>query len=218
MRAVVLHDEVRTDAGIERDAHLLVEQQRILAQLLRKETFGEPGHEHDLEGATARLVRAADEHAPVAVGRRLLVEGSKAFGQHVARFLEADRADGAHRAKLAEHAQHARGPAEHPRRQLAEALEPLAPRRVRRPGRERLDDRERELREVREILPVALDAGQPRRFGIVAQAFFLDLRVVALAQAPEPATPALRITADHRCFDDQSLPFPRRTETTFDDG
>ncbi len=216
--AIFQDGEVRPDACGERHAHVLVEEERILAQLLREEALGQPGHEHDLERAAARLVRAADEHAPVAVGRRLLVERAQAFGQHVARFLERDRTDGAHRAQLAEHAQHPRGSAQHARGQIAEPLEPLAPGRLRGPGRERLDDREREVREVGQILTVALEACQLRRFRVLAQTLLPDPRFVALAQPAQPPAPALGIAADNRCLDDQPLPLPRRAQPAFDDG
>ena len=162
-------------------------------------------------------MRAADEDASVAIGRRLLVERAQPFGEDVARLLEPDRTDSAHRAQLAEHAQHARGPAQHARRQLAEALEPLAPGRVCRPGRERLDDRKREVRQVREVLAIALEADEPGRFRVLAQALFLDARLVALAQAAQPPAPALGIAADDRRLDDQPLPLPRRAESAFDD-
>ena len=127
---IVLHDEVRPEAGRERLAHLEIEQQRILAQLLRKETFGQSRHEHDLERAAARLVRTADEDPPVAIGRRLLVERAQSLRKDVARFLERDRTDSAHRAQLAEHPQHARRPAQDARREVAEALDPFAPGRL----------------------------------------------------------------------------------------
>ena len=116
-----------TRACAERPAHLLVEEQRIFAQLLREESLGQSRNEDDLEGAAARLVRAADKHAAVAIRRRLLVERPQPLGEDVARFLEAYRTDGAHRAQLAEHAQHACRTAEHPWRQFAEPFEPLAP-------------------------------------------------------------------------------------------
>ena len=177
---IVLH--VRLEAGNERLPHLEIEQQRILAQLLRKETFGQSRHEHDLEGPATRLVRTADEDPPVAIGRRLLVERPQSLRENIAGFLERDRTDGAHRAQLAEHAQHACGSAQHARSQIAKPLEPLAPGRLRRPGRERLDDREGEVREVRQILTVALEASQLRRFRVLAQTLLPDPRFVALAQ------------------------------------
>ncbi len=163
-------------------------------------------------------MRAADEDASVAIGRRLLVERAQPFGEDVARFLEPDRTDGRHRAQFAEHAQHARGPAQHARRQLAEALEPLAPGRVRRPGRERLDDGQREVRQVRQVLAIALEAGEARRLRVFAQALFLDPCLVAFAQAAQPAPPALGIAADDRGLDDHPLPLPRRAEPALDDG
>jgi len=107
-------------------------------------------------------MRAADEDASVAIGRRLFVERAQPFGEDVARLFEPDRANGGHRAQLAEHAQHARRPAQHARRQIAEALEPLAPGRVYRPGRERLHDGKREVRQVCEVLSIALEADEPR--------------------------------------------------------
>ncbi len=221
--AIVLHDEARAGARRERFAHLecggpSIEEQRILAQLLREEPLGKAGHEHDLERAPAGLMRAADEDTSIAVGRRLLVERAQPFGEDVARLLEPDRADGSHRAQLAEHAQHARRPAQHPRRQLAEALEPLAPGGVCRPGGERLDDGQREVRQVCQVLAIALEADEPRRLGIFAQALFLDPCLVAFAQTAQPAPPALGIAADDRGLDDHPLPLPRRAQSAFDDG
>ena len=70
---------------------------------------------------------------------------------------------------------------------------------------------------MRQILAVALEAGQLRRLGVFAQALFLDLGVVALAQSAQPPPPAFGIAADHRGLDDQALPLPRRAETAFDD-
>ncbi len=130
LAAIVLNREAGrpgVKAGVERLPHLLVEQQRILAQLLRKHALGEAGDEHDLERAAARLVRAANEHTAVAIGWRLLLERAKAFGENISRLLEAHRSDGAHRAQFAEDAQDARRPAQHAWRQLAKALDPLAP-------------------------------------------------------------------------------------------
>ncbi len=130
LAAIVLNREAggsRVKAGVERLPHLLVEQQRILPQLLRKHALGEAGDEHDLERAAARLVRAANEHTAVAIGWGLLLERAKAFGEHISRLFEAHRADGAHRAQFAEDAQDARRPAQHAWRQLAKALDPLAP-------------------------------------------------------------------------------------------
>ena len=117
-----------------------------------KSRSASPGTNTTLNVAAARLMRTADEDAPVAIGRRLLVERPQSLRENVARFLERDRTDGAHRAQLAEHAQHARRPAQHARRQVAEPLDPFAPRRAGRPRRERFDDRQRERREVRQIL------------------------------------------------------------------
>ena len=216
--AIFQDGEVRPDAGAERCAHVLVEEERILAQLLRKEPLGQSGHEHDFERAAACLVRAADEHAPVAVGRRLLVERPQAFGQHVASFLERDWTDGAHRAQLTEHAQYPRRPAQHSRGKLAESLEPFAPGRLRGPRRERLDNRDREVREMGEVLAVALEAGELRRLRVLAQPFLADLRLIALAQPAQPPPPAFGIAADDRRLHNQPFPLPRRAEPAFHDG
>ena len=209
----------RQRVGAERQAHLAIEEQRILAQLLWEESLGQARHEHDLERATARLVRAADEHAAVTVCRGLLVERAQTLGQHVPRFFERDRSDRAHRAKLAEHTQHPRGPAQHARRQLAEPLEPLAPRGLHGPGRQRLDDREREVRQMCEVVAIPLEARQLRRLRILSQAFFLDLGVVSLAQPAQPPAPALGIapTTDASTISRSHFHGARRPPSTMGD-
>ena len=73
------------------------------------------------------------------------------------------------------------------------------------------------MREMCEVVPIPLEARQLRRFRILAQAFFLDLGVVSLAQPAQPPAPALGIAPDDGRFDDQSFPLPGCAETAFDD-
>ena len=103
--AVFLHWQ----PGCQRRAHLLVEEHRVFARLLRKHPFGESGNKDDPERSAARLMRAADEDRAVSVRRRVILDRTESIREDVADFLERHRADGAHGPQLCEDAQHARG-------------------------------------------------------------------------------------------------------------
>ena len=105
-----------------------VEQQRILARLLRKEALGQAGHEDDAKAAAARLLRSPDEDAAEAPGRRLRFERQQTIAQHPARLVQVDRADVGHRPKIRQNAEHVRGPTQHARRERGKTLQPFAPR------------------------------------------------------------------------------------------
>ena len=92
-------------------------------------------------------MRRADEQAAVARGRRPPSSVDQPVVQHVARFVERDRADRGHaRADPPARLQHALRPRAARRSQCTEARDPLAPRRLRGPRGQALDDRQRELR------------------------------------------------------------------------
>ena len=70
---------------------------------------------------------------------------------------------------------------------------------------------------MREVAAIALEADEPRRLRVLAPPLFLDLCLVVLAQAAQPAPPAFGIAADDRGLDDQPLPLPRRAQGAVDD-
>ena len=105
---VVLDGELGAEALPER-----VEEDGVLARLLGKDALGQAGDEHDVELAPARVLERADEHLPVAGGRRPLGDGGELVAQHVAHLVEGHRPDGAERAELRQHGQHALRAPEH---------------------------------------------------------------------------------------------------------
>ena len=64
----------------------IVEQQRILTQLLRKHPLCQAGREHDLEHAAPGLMRAADEDASVSIRRRLHFERQQSSREDITDF------------------------------------------------------------------------------------------------------------------------------------
>ncbi len=56
---------LQQEPGVERHAHLLVQEHRVFARLLRKHALRQARHEHDPERPSASLVRTADEDCTV---------------------------------------------------------------------------------------------------------------------------------------------------------
>ena len=133
--AILLHGQRRT----QRFAHLLVEEHRVLVRALWKQAFRQPGDEDDAECSSSRLLRAADEDAPVALTRGFDLQRQEAIGHDVAGFVERDRTDRAHGPQLGEHAQNPLGTPHHVGYERRESIEPFTPGRRRRPRREPVD-------------------------------------------------------------------------------
>ena len=114
-----------------REPHaLLVEEDRVLGDLLREETLRERGHEDDVEREAAHLLRAADEDLPVAPRVRLDRELGEARLEREPNFVETHWPDVTHRVQLCEEREDARRPPERTRRERGEPLDPLPPRRL----------------------------------------------------------------------------------------
>ena len=73
-RAILLQDE----SGIERLAHLAIEQHRIFARLLRKQPLGQTGNEDHAKRTAARLMWAPDEDLSISADGRMFVESAQA--------------------------------------------------------------------------------------------------------------------------------------------
>jgi hypothetical protein len=184
-----------------------VEEDRVLARLLRKDALGQPRHEHDVEPAAARLLYAADEDAAVARGRRLLVEERQPLEEHVAHLVERHRPDRRQWAQLGEHGEHAPGTPQDQRRQPLQRGQPLAPRRARRKRGELVNDGQRESAKVLEVRKVTRERVDAGRLRFVAPGR-LEAQPVIGRQARQPARPALA-TADDGRLHEQHLPLPR---------
>ena len=135
--------------------------------------------------------------------------------QHIANLAEAYRANGGERRQLPQHAQHALRLRNHSRRQPFERLQPVAPDLRRRPLRHLGEDRLRKRSQRPQLLAITHQAAHPRRIRILG-AGFANATVVLMLQALEPALPAIE-PANHRGFDDQVFPAPRRAQGAGDD-
>ena len=186
----------------------LVQQQRILARLLRKHALGERRNEDDLERAAAQLRRAGDEDAAVTACGRVRFERRETIREHARRFRQRDRSDAAHRPQIGKDAQHAVRPPQHARRERVEGIEPFGPYGLRGPRRERADDRQREGRQLPHVLDFSRQLIDPRRLRVGALQFPLLQRAL-LGEPVQPARPAV-IARDDACVGEQPLPFPRR--------
>ena len=205
----------RHQVGARLAAHI-VEQQRILADALRKCPLSQTGHEYDAEGAPPQLVRRADEHATVTLSRRLPLERQQTILQHVPRFLERHGADRRHGPQSREHLQHPRRTLKDLRRESGKCVQPLPPCRPLGPASQRVDDRQRERAQMTKIAQVALEASDAWRVRFFAPQF-REAKLVLRRQPVKPATPPpLAVdavhAADHRRLDDQLFPFPRRPQ------
>ena len=166
-------------------------------------------------------MRRADEQPAVATRGRVPVERREPVVEHVSRLLERDRSDLRHRAQVGERLEHPHRPAQHVRREGEEAFEPAAPRVVVGPRGELVDDRQRELPQMRQVPEVALQARAAGGLGLLARQL-VDAAAIVVREAVEPATPPraavrARASADHRRFDNQLFPLPRRSQRPFDD-
>ncbi len=188
----------------------IVEQQRILTQLLRKHPLRQAGREHDLEHSAPGLMRAADEDASVSIRRRLHLERQQSSGEDIADFEQRDRSDCGHRPQIGEHPQHVFRLAEDARREPLEALQPIAPGRFVGPLRDRLDQRERKGAQVLEILQLAFEVRNARRVWLVFREL-ANLQAILLRQTIQAPRPALAAADDSR-LDEQAFPFPGRPE------
>ena len=103
---VVLRRQVGRAAVIERGADI-IEQQRILPLLLRKDPLGETRHEHHVEPAAPCLLGTTDKDPTVSAGGGILVERCETARQHVADLGERHWTDAGHRSKLAQYSEHA---------------------------------------------------------------------------------------------------------------
>ena len=207
LRTILLQDE----SGIERLAHLAIEQHGIFARLLRKQPLGQTGNEDDAKRTTARLMWAPDEDLSISAGGRMFVESAQAYAQHVAHFLERDRSNGGHRAQLAENAKHAHRVHQHARRERVETVQPLSPGGLLGPGGEDVDHRQGERRQMAKVVLIAAQAGEPRRLRVFA---FLctNQTFVLLCEPGQASFPPCGVAADDRGFHDQALPHPRRSQ------
>ena len=107
----------RIDCGPE-----IVEQQGILAPLVGKDPFGEPGNEHHREAPAPHLLGAADEDAAETPRRRIGPQLRQTLVEHVAHVAERRRPDLRHRPQIAQHGQHAVGIRQHHRRQRFQVI------------------------------------------------------------------------------------------------
>ena len=192
--------------AVVQDAPRLVEQQRVLAVLLRKDPLGQARYEHHVEQPAAGMLRAAHEHPAVALrgggGRQL----RQPLGQHVAHLGKRYRTDPRHRPQLAQHRQHAvRLPQRH-RDQCLQGVQPVAPRRFIRERGQALDHRQREPLQMAEVTEIALDGLEARGLRIVSRAGGAA-QLQLLRQAGKPAAPAVEPAYD-RGVDQQAVPLP----------
>ena len=105
-----------------------VQQDRILAGLLREDPLGQPRQKDDVEAAPPRLLDGADEDAPVPVVRRPLGDRPQLVRQHVAHLGERHRSDHVERPQRGEDGQHPLRAPQHDRRERLQRGDPLAPR------------------------------------------------------------------------------------------
>jgi hypothetical protein len=180
---------LRRQRRVERAAGI-VEQQRILARLLRKHPFGERGHEDGRKAASAQLRRARDEHAPVAPRRRLRFDARQPIGEHLRGLVDGHRTDLAHRAQIRQHAQHVIGISQDTRRELLEVRNPRRPCGLRRPGRERADDRQRKRAELGDVADLLRELIDPRRVRLGARQLS-PLQLTFVDQPIQPPRPAV---------------------------
>ena len=103
--ALVLRRQRRAELAPQR-----IEQDRILARLLRKDPLGQPRQENDLEGSPARLLDRADEDASVAVFGWRLSQRRQLSRQDIAHLAERHGPDHVERPQRGQHRQHALRP------------------------------------------------------------------------------------------------------------
>ena len=188
----------------------VIGQQRVFADLLRKHPLGETRHEHDAEGAAARRVGRADKDTAMAPARRLVRQRRQAWGQHIADFAQAHRANGGQRCQFLQQAQHARRLRNYAWRQLPNGIEPVTPQLLRRPFSHFGKHRFRERAKRTELLAVAGNRTRARRFGVVRRRLAQPAFVLVL-EALQPALPAIE-AADHGGFNEQVFPTPRSAQ------
>ncbi len=208
---VVLDGELGAEALPER-----VEEDGVLAGLLGKDALGQAGDEHDVELSPPRVLERADEHLPVAGGRRPLGDGGELVAQHVAHLVEGHRPDGAERAELRQHGQHALRAPEHGGGEGLEVADPLRPGGGGGQRRQRVDHRQGEAREVLEVGEVPLDRREARGVRLLLPQLF-EPEAHLRGESLQPAHPPLA-AADHRRVDEEPLPLPRRTERPLENG
>jgi hypothetical protein len=186
----------------------LVQQQRILARLLRKHPLRQGGDEHDVEAAAAELRGTAHQDPAVPAQRCVGFDGGHPIREDPRRFVERDRSDGAHRPEVREHTQDAVRPQQHARRQRLEQVQPFGPRRLYRPRGQRPHDRQRERREMIEVVDLSLELRDPARLGFGAHEL-AALQLAFVRQPLEAALPPILTGHDTR-LGQQAFPFPRR--------
>jgi hypothetical protein len=105
----------------------IVEQQRVLTQLLRKQTLRQAWRENNFERSAPGLMRAADKDPAVAIRRRFHLKREKAIGENIANFHQRNRSDSGHGSEIGQHPEDVlRLPQDAPR-EAFETLEPIAP-------------------------------------------------------------------------------------------
>jgi len=181
---------------------------RILGDLLRKETLGEPRHEDHVEREAARFFDRRDVDAPVRPFARTHHHVGEPPLENEPRLAQIDRADVGHRRQLGQNGEHALGPPERARRERRQLVEPSAPVGGERRG-ERLEigeERECIRAQAVERLDVALDARGAR---LVVEQHLLAIVGQLLPETEEPLSPAIA-TSDDGGVDEQLLPDARR--------
>src|SRR4030095_8104430 len=145
-----------------KDTPSIVQQERILTQLLRKESLGQARHEGNAKGAAPDLVGAANKHPAVPMRWWLHFERCQSIGKHVAHFGQAHRSHCGHGTEIGKHAEHELGAPQHLRCEYFETLKPTAPAGFVGPGGHCFDERQSEGAQVSKILSLALPAMNTR--------------------------------------------------------
>ena len=201
--------------GVQRPA-AAVQQQGVLAQPLREDALGQPGHEHDPEPAPRAEAGAPTKTEPWRRRAGSCVSVSSRGVSTSRTSLERDRPDAGERRQL--------GRARAARARACGARAAPAPRsavshspqgRGAAPSIQRCDHRQREIFEVRQLFAVADDRRHTRRIRVLV-AQLAEAQVVLVRKSLQPPLPAVE-PLDDVGLDEQLFPAPRGAERAGDD-
>lgn len=190
-----------------------IEQERLLDDLARKHSLGQPGDKDGVEAQPARRFDRTHEHLAVVLQRRRDRPFENQGRKYIDDLSQRNRPDRCGRGQLGERRQHPVGMLERPDGEAAQPFEPLAPVGGRGPAVEQIDQRQGISGEGREIVESAPHA---RGRGLVFVVEFGQSGAELRGQTGEAPPPAIG-RADHRCLDQLLFPAPRRAQLSLGD-
>ena len=184
-----------------------VQEQRVLQDLAREESFCQARHEHGVETSTQGVGNSAHEHPTVAQAGRLVVQHREPLAQALANLFERHRPDRSHRAQAREETDHVVRIPQNPTGESLERLDPFVPGSRGRQLAQMIDHRQHEATKRLQLRDSRLEVSLGRLFVVFD---IVELQEELLLQSVETRLPAL-FAAHDRSVHEQALPASGRT-------